>query len=133
MATSKTRSSHGEEEATKPARRVPRKLPLQSVDRPQPAPRINPRAGNAASQLSSALKITNEELEKFCKTGETRDVDALLFGLQWEATNKKTAKEETANGSTTVPPSAWNKDSWRPPADDVQPCSSKTVDPYSYP
>lgn len=104
-------------EATKP-RRVPQKLPLQTIERPQP------RRSSTAKQLAggkTSRTSTNNDLQSY--------VAATVKAWELEAGNVPERAE--ALKASLLEASTWTGQ-WRPQPDDVQPCSSKTIDPYPF-
>lgn len=112
---------------------VPRKLPLKSLNN-----------GNQHKQQSSSIETTRTRQIGVNKTLVNSDE----FKNYWDVGNKR--NELTNNSSRrisrgdnsgdiivktdnkiTLPPGWANQ--WQPTVDDVQPCSSKTLDPYPFP
>ncbi|KAL0107271.1 hypothetical protein PUN28_015659 [Cardiocondyla obscurior] len=115
-------------------RRVPRKLPLQSaVEQSQSWSDAERR--NSGTQIKSKTKRTpvNNDAQNCCEMNEARAINRVTRnGLRnWEAEcTSNNGVEETTD--TNVVRNAMWPGQWRPPPDDVQPCSSKTIDPYSF-
>lgn len=101
------------------ARRVPQKLSLKTIERPQPR-----RSSNAKtlSTGKSSRTSTNNDLQSY--------VAATVKAWELEAGNADPARAESLKASL-LEASMWSGQ-WRQPPDDVQPCSSKTLDPYTF-
>lgn len=119
------------------ARRVPpRKLPLQStVEQSQPWPDAE-RRNSGTAQIKSKTRRTpvNNDAQNCCEMNEARPINRVTRnGLRnWEAEcTSSNGIEETTDANVAVRNAMW-PGQWRPPPDDVQPCSSKTIDPYSF-
>lgn len=109
LTTSKTGTSLSFEDSK--VRKVPRKLPLQSLERPRKPD------SEAKQQLVNA---------KLAKSGEED---------YWTAETKRTEPAGNGglvDGGATVAQSTTWPTQFRAPLDDVQPCSSKTLDPYTF-
>lgn len=114
-------------------RRVPRKLPLQStVEQSQSWSDVE-RRNSGTAQIKSKTRRTpvNNDAQNCCEMNEARSINRVTRnGLQnWE-TESSNGIEETTDANI-VRNAMW-PGQWRPPPDDVQPCSSKTIDPYSF-
>lgn len=133
LSASKTGTSISLEES-KP-RRVPQKLPLKNIDRPQS--RSTPK--NTATKSSATVKTSksqSNDIQAYWSTTETRQIEVTENGLNWEAAEPTAAASANISKSdaidiTEIKTTMWTE-KWRPPPDDVQPCSSKTVDPYTF-
>ncbi|CAL7935635.1 unnamed protein product [Xylocopa violacea] len=105
LISTKTDSGHILED-NKP-RRVPRKLPLQSK------------------------MPVNNNAQDYCGIDESSSMQVTQNGFHWEmeciSSNSMEKAAEIAMDRTAM----WTGQ-WHPPPDDVQPCSSKTIDPYSF-
>lgn len=127
LSASKTGTSISLEES-KP-RRVPQKLPLKNIDRPQS--RSTPKNTASKQQPTSIIKPSksqSNDIQAYWSMTETRQIEVTENGLNWEA--EPQAKSDAID-ITEVKTSMWTE-KWRPPPDDVQPCSSKAIDPYTF-
>lgn len=118
-------------------RRVPRKLPLQSTVEQAQSWSDAERRNSGTTQIKSKTKRTpvNNDAQNSCEMNEARSINQVTRnGLRnWEAECTSTnGIEETADTNVVRNVVAAWPGQWRPPPDDVQPCSSKTIDPYSF-
>lgn len=133
--SSKTDTSRLTAEEAK-TRRVPRKLPLQStVEQPRSWSDAE-RRNSGTTQIRSKTKQmpVNNDAQNCCDMNETRSINQVTRnGLRnWEAEcTSSNSREETTDANVIIRNAMWSGQ-WRPPPDDVQPCSSKTIDPYSF-
>lgn len=115
-------------------RRVPRKLPLQStVEQSQSWPDAE-RRDSGTMQLKIKTKRTPvNDAQNSCEMNEAGPINRVTRnGLRnWEAECTSTNGIEETTDANVVRNAVW-PGQWRPPPDDVQPCSSKTIDPYSF-
>ncbi|KAM0724771.1 hypothetical protein ACS0PU_009155 [Formica fusca] len=116
-------------------RRVPRKLPLQSTVE-QPHSWSDAERRNSGTQVRSKTKQmpVNNDAQNCCDMNETRSINQVTRnGLRnWEAEcTSNSGREEATDANVIIRNAMWSGQ-WRPPPDDVQPCSSKTIDPYSF-
>ncbi|XP_012284412.1 uncharacterized protein LOC105701864 isoform X2 [Orussus abietinus] len=121
------------EDAAKPAtRRVPKKLPLKTLDKAQLRAGIE-RKDNGTRQPEQRNRRTSNELRDYWAIGDARQLGGTTSGNgpHWEVegTSNNGRSEMIAVSLTRA--MEWSGQ-WRPPPDDVQPCSSKTVDPYTF-
>lgn len=118
-------------------RRVPRKLPLQSTVEQAQSWSDAERRNSGTTQIKSKTKRTpvNNDAQNNCEMNEARSINRVTRnGLRnWEAecTSTSNGIEETTDANVVRNATVW-PGQWRPPPDDVQPCSSKTIDPYSF-
>ncbi|XP_015593813.1 uncharacterized protein LOC107267081 isoform X2 [Cephus cinctus] len=129
--SAKAGSSISAENTTK-ARRVPRKLPLQTMDRSQ----LRTCAGHGGNSSKQDTAKTGQlarksELENYWTVGDTRHMEATGLAMHWEVEGTSYNKRESID-VTLVQAAMWDNQ-WHPPPDDVQPCSSKAIDPYTFP
>ncbi|XP_067211978.1 uncharacterized protein [Linepithema humile] len=122
-------------EETKP-RRVPRKLPLQSTVEQARSWSDVERRNSGTTQVRSKTRQTpvNNDVQNCCGTSEAIPSNQVTRnGLRnWEAEcTSSNNTEEVTDTNVVVSNTMWSGQ-WRPPPDDVQPCSSKTIDPYSF-
>lgn len=114
-------------------RRVPRKLPLQSTVEQSQSWSDAERRNSGTAQIKSKTRQTpvNNDAQNCCEMNEARSINRVTRnGLQnWEAESSNGIEETT--DANIVRNAMWPGE-WRPPPDDVQPCSSKTIDPYSF-
>ncbi|XP_034939761.1 uncharacterized protein [Chelonus insularis] len=109
-----SRKSEGIE--SKP-RKVPQKLPLQTIERPQP------RKCNVSKQSSTG---------KVLRATTSNDLQNYVAAVKaWELETGNNMKDSEAIKKSLIETSMWSE-SWRQPSDDVQPCSSKTADSYTF-
>nr|XP_031826465.1 uncharacterized protein LOC116424332 isoform X1 [Nomia melanderi]XP_031826466.1 uncharacterized protein LOC116424332 isoform X1 [Nomia melanderi] len=112
-------------------RRVPRQLPLQSVEQSRPWPSAEHR-GSGSMQVrnkNSQLPV-NSNAQDYCGITESSSMQVTQNGFHWEMecmSSTSIEKVEMAMARTAM----WSEQ-WQPPPDDVQPCSSKTIDPYGF-
>ncbi|XP_066592881.1 uncharacterized protein [Prorops nasuta] len=119
------------EEAT--TRRVPRKLPLQTVENAQPRQNTDHRnIGSKQIKPKSSKIPANTDVRNYWSMTESRSVEISGNGLHWEpeGTASSNSRDEAAD-IDIIRTAVWSGQ-WHPPPDDVQPCSSKTVDPYTF-
>ncbi|XP_020287197.1 uncharacterized protein LOC109856384 isoform X2 [Pseudomyrmex gracilis] len=145
LSSSKIDASRGSVDETK-TRRVPRKLPLQQSTMAQPQSWSDAENRNNSTQISNKTKqmsvIQNNDAQNCCDVNvvivnETRSVNRVTRnGLRnWETEcTSSNGVEEAADVNVAVRNTMFAKPAgqWHPPPDDVQPCSSKTIDPYSF-
>ncbi|KAK0085313.1 hypothetical protein PV325_005423 [Microctonus aethiopoides] len=103
---------------TNKVRRVPQKLPLKTIERPQP--RRSSTAKSQQTSVKTSRTNTNNDLQSY--------VAATVKAWELEAGNDSERAE--ALKVSLLQASTWSE-KWQPP-DDVQPCSSKTIDPYTF-
>ena len=127
LATSKTGTIISLEES-KP-RRVPQKLPLKNIDRPQS--RSTPKSTSSKQTVAKLSQPQNNDIQAYWKMTETRQIEVTENGLNWEVEPKTSDGKSDEINTNVVQASMWIE-KWRPPPDDVQPCSSKTLDPYTF-
>lgn len=117
-------------------RRVPRKLPLQSAVEQSQSWSDTERRNSGTTQIKSKTRRTpvNNDAQNCCEMNEARSINRVTRnGLRnWEAEcTSSNGIEETTDANVVVRNAMW-PGQWRPPPDDVQPCSNKTIDPYSF-
>lgn len=116
-------------------RRVPRKLPLQSTVEQSHSWSDAERRNSGTTQIKSKTRRTpvNNDAQNCCEMNEARPINQVTRnGLRnWEAECTSSNGIEEATDANVVRNAMW-PGQWRPPPDDVQPCSSKTIDPYSF-
>lgn len=120
LTTSKTGTSLSFDESGKTGRKVPRKLPLQNLERPR-------KPSNAKQPASQR---TNDEDYWASETQRTEPAGNGDLS-SWEA-KPTTSQERRESLEITVTQSNTWSTQFRTPPDDVQPCSSKTLDPYPF-
>lgn len=88
---------------------------------------------------SSSMQVRNKTLQMpvnnkaqdYCGIDESSSIQVTQNGFHWEmectSSNSMEKTAEIAMDRTAM----WTGQ-WHPPPDDVQPCSSKTIDPYSF-
>ena len=128
LSASKTGTSISLEES-KPKRVVPQKLPLKNIERPQS--RSTPKNTGAKPTNVKSSKPQSNDIQAYWNMTETRQIEVTENGLNWEVEPKTNNRKSEAIDVTVVQTSIWSE-KWRPPPDDVQPCSSKTLDPYTF-
>ncbi|XP_008547863.1 uncharacterized protein LOC103571473 isoform X1 [Microplitis demolitor] len=106
--------SSGHNSENKP-RRVPQKLPLQTIERPQP------RKNNVKTSGKTSKTSTNSDLQSY--------VAATVKA--WELEAAKGSEQAKSMKISLLEASMWSEQ-WQQPPDNVQPCSSKAIDPYSF-
>ncbi|XP_071555578.1 uncharacterized protein [Temnothorax nylanderi] len=116
-------------------RRVPRKLPLQSAVEQSQSWSDAERRNSGTTQIKSKARRTpvNNDAQNCCEMNEARSINRVTRnGLRnWEADCTSSNGIEETTDTNVVRNAMW-PGQWRPPPDDVQPCSSKTIDPYSF-
>uniref|UniRef100_A0A6V7HU57 Uncharacterized protein n=1 Tax=Bracon brevicornis TaxID=1563983 RepID=A0A6V7HU57_9HYME len=100
-------------------RKVPQKLPLKQIERPR-------RSTTGKPPIKPSRASTNNDIQSCIAASVVK---------QWEMQGATEA--EKADAAKAIEVAMWSS-SWRNPPgggghDDVQPCSSKTVDPYPFP
>lgn len=131
-------------------RRVPRKLPLRTIERPQqsrPSDSMSSANDRRSSACKNATKIAhlqstaNNDLQMYWENAvrsvnasqalsRRENAKATANGLPWELVARAT-NERTESADVTILQAAVWSGQWQAP-DDVQPCSSKTADPYTF-
>lgn len=111
---------------------MPRKLPLQSVEQSRPWPGAEHRGSGSIQIRNKTLQMpVNNKAQDYCGIDESSSMQVTQNGFHWEmectSSNSMEKAAETAMDRTAM----WTGQ-WHPPPDDVQPCSSKTIDPYSF-
>lgn len=127
LSASKTGTSISLEES-KP-RRVPQKLPLKNIDRPQS--RSTPKNTGSKQMSVKNSKSQSNDIQAYWSMTETRQIEVTENGLNWEAEPNANIAKSDAIDVNEIKTSMWTE-KWRPPPDDVQPCSSKAIDPYTF-
>ncbi|XP_044584873.1 uncharacterized protein LOC123265255 isoform X2 [Cotesia glomerata] len=107
--------NHKADNSVNKPRRVPQKLPLQTIESPQP------RKNDVRTSEKTSKTSTNSDLQNY--------VAATV--KSWELETAKDSKQAKAMKASLLEASMWSKQ-WQQPPDNVQPCSSKTIDPYSF-
>ncbi|XP_033350551.1 uncharacterized protein LOC117233922 isoform X1 [Bombus vosnesenskii] len=130
LISTKTNSGHILEDNK--SRRVPRKLPLQSVEQSRPWPGAEHRGSGSIQIRNKTLQMpVNNKAQDYCGIDESSSMQVTQNGFHWEmectSSNSMEKAAEIAMDRTAM----WTGQ-WHPPPDDVQPCSSKTIDPYSF-
>lgn len=130
LISTKTESGHIIQDNK--TRRVPRKLPLQSVEQPRPWSGGEHRSGDPIHVRNKTLQLpVNNNAQDYCGIDESSSMRVTQNGFHWEmectSSNSMEKAAEIAMDRTAM----WSEQ-WHPPPDDVQPCSSKTIDPYSF-
>ncbi|XP_011340115.1 uncharacterized protein LOC105280934 isoform X2 [Ooceraea biroi] len=136
-SNSKDDASVSVEEAK--TRRVPRKLPLQStVEQPRSWSEAERRNSGTMQMRSKTRQVpVNNDAQNCCvdmnESLNTSINQVTRNGLRnWETEcTSSSVLEEITDVNVVVRNAMWSGQ-WRPPPDDVQPCSSKTIDPYSF-
>ncbi|XP_014472032.1 PREDICTED: uncharacterized protein LOC106743053 isoform X2 [Dinoponera quadriceps] len=121
-------------EEAKTRRAPPRKLPLQSVEQPHSWSSDAQRRSSGTTQIRSKTMQTpvNNDAQNCCGMNEGgRSIQLTRNGLHWEAERTSSRGIEEATDTNVARNAMWSGQ-WHPPPDDVQPCSSKTIDPYSF-
>lgn len=131
LSVSKTESAHTVEDGK--TRRVPKKLPLQSLERPQPRTSLQDRKSSIDSKQFKNKISQNQGTngaQSYWILDQSKAMEVTGNSLPWDGTanNDKTEELITSNPNQTT---VWSEQ-WEPPPDDVQPCSSKTIDPYNF-
>lgn len=131
LISTKANSGHVSEDNNKP-RRVPRKLPLQSVEQSRPWSGAEHRGSSSMQVRNKTLQMpVNNKAQDYCGIDESSSMQVTQNGFHWEmectSSNSMEKTAEIAMDRTAM----WTGQ-WHPPPDDVQPCSSKTIDPYSF-
>lgn len=114
-------------------RRVPRKLPLQSVEQSHSWSNVEHRNSGTTQIRSKTMQTpASNDAQNYCGMNEAKPTQVTRNGLhlETECTSNNDNVEETTN-TNVVHNTMWSGQ-WHPPPDDVQPCSSKTIDPYSF-
>lgn len=93
-------------------------MPLKTIERPQP--RRSSTAKSQQTSVKTSRTNTNNDLQSY--------VAATVKAWELEAGNDSERAE--ALKVSLLQASTWSE-KWQPP-DDVQPCSSKTIDPYTF-
>ncbi|XP_011629477.1 uncharacterized protein LOC105421980 isoform X1 [Pogonomyrmex barbatus] len=117
-------------------RKVPRKLPLQSTVEQSRSWSDAERRNSGTTQIKSKTRRmpVSNDAQNCCEMNEARSINQVTRnGLRnWEAECASSNGIEEATDTNMVVRNAMWSEQWRPPPDDVQPCSSKTIDPYSF-
>lgn len=130
LISTKTNSGHILED-NKP-RRVPRKLPLQSVEQSRPWPGAEHRGNSSIQVRNKTLQMpVNNKAQDYCGIDESSSMQVTQNGFHWEMECTSSNNMEKAAEIVMDRTAMWTGQ-WHPPPDDVQPCSSKTIDPYSF-
>lgn len=111
-------------------RRVPRKLPLQSVEQSRPWPGEHRSNGSTHVRNKTLQMPVNNKAQDYCEIMDgSSSMQVTQNGFHWEmeCTSSNSMEKTIAMDRTAI----WTGQ-WHPPPDDVQPCSSKTIDPYSF-
>jgi len=117
-------------------RRVPRKLPLQStVEQPRSWSEAERRNSGTMHIRNKTRQVpVNNDAQNYCGMNEATSINQVtrnsLRNWETECTSSSAVKE-AVDENVVVRNAMWSEQ-WRPPPDDVQPCSSKTIDPYSF-
>ncbi|XP_053994624.1 uncharacterized protein LOC128894988 isoform X2 [Hylaeus anthracinus] len=129
LISTKTDSGHITDDNK--TRRVPRKLPLQSVEQSRPWPGAEHRgSGSMQVRNKSSQMPVYGNVQGYCGINESSSMQVTQNGFHWEMECTSTNSIEKAE--TTMARTAMWSGQWQPPPDDVQPCSSKTIDPYDF-
>lgn len=125
-------SSVDVENVNKP-RCVPRKLPLQMLDRSQLRAGTS-RGYNCPKQIDGKPPqlMINSDLQRYWDISDTRHMDITDNGLHWEMEDVSNDEKGETIDVTIVQATTWSGQ-WHPQPDNVQPCSSKAIDPYVFP
>ncbi|XP_043248323.1 uncharacterized protein LOC122395076 isoform X2 [Colletes gigas] len=126
LISTKTDSGHVTDDNK--TRRVPRKLPLQSVDQSRPWLGTENR-GMQVRNKSSQMPV-NSNAQGYCGVNESSSMQVTQNGFHWEM--ECTSSNSIEKAEMSMARTAMWSGQWQPPPDDVQPCSSKTIDPYSF-
>ncbi|XP_043289449.1 uncharacterized protein [Venturia canescens] len=131
-------------------RRVPRKLPLRTIERPQQnrgAESISSGNDRRSSASKNATKIAhlqstaNNDLQMYWENAvrsvtasqalsRRENAKATANGLPWELVARGNNERDESADVKILQAAVWSGQ-WQAP-DDVQPCSSKTADPYTF-
>ena len=132
-------------------RRVPRKLPLRQIERPstQSRPKQDSSASKNTNKTSHSQSTTNNDLQIYWENAvrsvgvsqssssrrANANAAATANGLPWELDGGATANEIgqiAGHVDVSILQAAMWSGQWQAQPDDVQPCSSKTADPYTF-
>ncbi|XP_031370474.1 uncharacterized protein LOC102673966 isoform X2 [Apis dorsata] len=113
------------------ARRVPRKLPLQSVEQSRPWPGEHRSNGSTHIRNKTLQMPVNNKAQDYCEMDGSSSMQVTQNGFHWEMECTSSNSMEKAIDVAMDRTAMWTGQ-WHPPPDDVQPCSSKTIDPYSF-
>ncbi|XP_029032592.1 uncharacterized protein LOC114871174 isoform X2 [Osmia bicornis bicornis] len=131
LISNKTDSDHIIED-NKP-RRVPRKLALQSVEQSRPWPGAERGSSSSMQIRNKTLQIpVNNNAQDYCGIDESSSMQVTQNGFHWEMECTSSISIEKTTTEIAMDRTAMWSGQWHPPPDDVQPCSSKTIDPYSF-
>lgn len=111
------------------ARRVPRKLPLQQVEQPHSWSDAQ-RRNSGTTQIRSKTMPVNNDAQNCCGINETRSNQVTRSSFHWEAERTSSSGIEEVTDVNVVHNAMWSGQ-WHQPPDNVQPCTSTTVDPYN--
>lgn len=129
LISTKINNSHILED-NKP-RRVPRKLPLQSVEQSRPWPGEHRSNGSTHVRNKTLQMPVNNKAQDYCEMDGSSSMQVTQNGFHWEMECTSSNSMEKAIDVAMDRTAMWTGQ-WHPPPDDVQPCSSKTIDPYSF-
>lgn len=113
------------------SRRVPRKLPLQSVEQSRPWPGEHRSNGSTHVRNKTLQMPVNNKAQDYCEMDGSSSMQVTQNGFHWEMECTSSNSMEKAIDVAMDRTAMWTGQ-WHPPPDDVQPCSSKTIDPYSF-
>lgn len=102
---------------------MPRQLALQSVEQSRPWPSAEHRGSGSMQVRNKSSQVPVNSITEFSSMQVTQN-------FHWEMecmSSTSIEKVEMAMARTAM----WSEQ-WQPPPDDVQPCSSKTIDPYGF-
>lgn len=116
--------------AAKP-RCVPRKLPLKSLNNGSQQKQSSVGMGEATRSKQIGVKtLVNSDFKNYWEIDVSR-TELTNNSSRW-VIQGETAGEIIQTDSKIVLPPGW-ANQWQPTVDDVQPCSSKALDPYPFP
>ncbi|XP_076674137.1 uncharacterized protein LOC143372096 isoform X2 [Andrena cerasifolii] len=113
-------------------RRVPRKLPLQSVEQSRPWPSAEHRGSGSMQLRNKTLQLpVNNNAQDYYGVNDSSSMQVTHNGFHWEMECSSSKSIDKGMEITVTRTAMWSGQ-WQPPPDDVQPCSSKTIDPYGF-
>lgn len=110
------------------ARCVPKKLPLKSLN--NGSQQKQSTAEGARSKQTGVKTLVNSDLKNYWEM-DVPSTELTNNSSRWVNQPPNTG-EIIKNDSKIVLPTGW-ANQWQPTVDDVQPCSSKALDPYPFP
>lgn len=73
----------------------------------------------------------NSNAQDYCGINESSSIQVTQNGFHWEMERSSSNSIEKGMEISMARTAMWSEQ-WHPPPDDVQPCSSKTIDPYGF-